>query len=336
MSESTFDQSGGSDEEEALTAEAFMHAAQSRRNVSPRLITVPLPAPEAAVEPVAEDLVEPARPVAASEPAPVEPVVEPAEYVLPTPAPLPPSTVTRGLVTEFPAAPAPAAAAAPLAYPAPIGPPTNGFGPSPMPGPYPPMAGSDPAGGSYAAAANPYATNRPPPAGQVPPVGAPSAPAGPDHGQGGASAGAGASPAQWGWRRRVRQVTGGLVAPSAGADEAAYRADVASVQRIWGGPRTVVFVNPKGGAGTTTSTLMAGHIFGTFRAGGVVAWDNNETRGTLGSRAMRAGHTNTARELLQDIGKFEDPLSARPEDLGLYLRGQGPSGFDVLASDDRP
>ncbi|MFJ3883438.1 hypothetical protein ACIPW5_39065 [Streptomyces sp. NPDC090077] len=151
-----------------------------------------------------------------------------------------------------------------------------------------------------------------------------------------ASAQAPAAPAEWGWRGLLRRVSGGLVAPAMGQAEAAHRAAVAGVQSSLAGPKTIVFVNPKGGATTTTSTLMAGKTFGTLRGGGVVAWDNNETRGTLGARARSAGHWNTARELLDNIDLFEHSATARIGDLGLYLRGQGGAHFDVLASDERP
>ncbi|MFI9041639.1 MinD/ParA family protein [Streptomyces sp. NPDC053726] len=144
------------------------------------------------------------------------------------------------------------------------------------------------------------------------------------------------SPAAWGWRGRVRKLTGGLVSPAAGQEEAHYRAALAQVQAGFTGPKTIVFVNPKGGAGTTTSALMAARTFGVHRGGGVVAWDNNETRGTLGARGMPGPHMNTARELLDNIGTFEDSATARIGDLGLYLRSQGAAHFDLLASDERP
>ena len=60
-----------------------------------------------------------------------------------------------------------------------------------------------------------------------------------------------------------------------------------AIQRAFDGPRTIAFLNPKGGAAKTTSVLVAGYTFGTVRGGGVVAWDNNETRGTLGIRGQR-------------------------------------------------
>lgn len=144
------------------------------------------------------------------------------------------------------------------------------------------------------------------------------------------------SPASWGWRGRVRRMTGGLISPAAGEDETAYRAALAQVQAGFTGPRTIAFVNPKGGASTTTSVLMSARTFGVHRGGGVVAWDNNETRGTLGERGLSGPHRNTARELLDNIGIFEDSATARIGDLGLYLRSQGAAHFDLLASDERP
>lgn len=108
------------------------------------------------------------------------------------------------------------------------------------------------------------------------------------------------------------------------------------VQRSFEGPRTIVFVNPKGGAAKTTSVLMSGYTFGTVRGGGVVAWDDNETRGTLGVRGIRASHNNTARELLAARERFSDVYSARLGDLAAYVRGQGEAHFDLLASDEHP
>lgn len=142
-------------------------------------------------------------------------------------------------------------------------------------------------------------------------------------------------PAQRGWQGAVRRMTGGLVSPRMGRQELAAEMDRRSVQRDFDGPRTIVFVNPKGGAAKTTGVLMAGCTFGTVRGGGVVAWDNNETRGTLGIRGTRSNHRNTTRELLEDLEKFNDVYQARIGDLGAFVRAQGDAHFDVLASDER-
>ena len=68
----------------------------------------------------------------------------------------------------------------------------------------------------------------------------------------------------------------------------------------------------------------------------MVAWDNNETRGTLGIRGTRSTHRNTTRELLEDLGRFSDVYQSRIGDLGAFVRSQGDAHFDVLASDERP
>ena len=142
-------------------------------------------------------------------------------------------------------------------------------------------------------------------------------------------------PATWGWRGALTRWSGGAIAPQRSRAERRHEDERASVQREFDGPRTIVFLNPKGGAAKTTSVLAAGYTFGTVRGGGVVAWDNNETRGTLGIRALRGSHQNTTRELLDDLGKFTG-ADARIGDLASYVRTQGDAHFDVLASDERP
>ena len=143
-------------------------------------------------------------------------------------------------------------------------------------------------------------------------------------------------PATWGWRGRVRRWSGGAIKPRMGPAERAYEQDRALIQKDFDGPVTIAFINPKGGAAKTTGVLAAGYTFGTVRGGGVVAWDNNETRGTLGIRGSRSSHTKTTKELLADLGKFADVSQSRIGDLGSYVRSQGDAHFDVLASDESP
>ncbi|MDT0342708.1 MinD/ParA family ATP-binding protein [Streptomyces litchfieldiae] len=140
---------------------------------------------------------------------------------------------------------------------------------------------------------------------------------------------------RWGWRGRVHRLSEGRLSPAPCAAEQEWNNALRAVQMSFAGPRTIVFVNPKGGASKTTATLMAGRTFGVHRGGGVVAIDNNETRGTLGERSLPAGHANTARELLDQLHTFET-TAARLGDLGAFIRGQGPAHFDVLASDEQP
>lgn len=140
------------------------------------------------------------------------------------------------------------------------------------------------------------------------------------------------SPAAQGWQAGVNRASFGLLRVGPGPVELAERADRAAVQRSFGRPVSIAFVNPKGGGGKTTCTLLAAATLGTHRGGGVVAWDCNETRGTLGLRALPDAPT-TVWDLLGHLDEFEQP-SSRIGDLAAYLRGQGEARFDVLASDE--
>ena len=143
-----------------------------------------------------------------------------------------------------------------------------------------------------------------------------------------------AGPATTGWRALLAQLTGGLIKLPAGGHELSQRGAVGAVQRSLSGPKTVVIINPKGGADKTTATLLIAATFGIHRGGYTLAWDNNETRGTMGWRANQGRHTNTAVDLLRELDRFEDPRSARVGDLDNFVRSQGSAQFDVLASDE--
>ncbi len=106
------------------------------------------------------------------------------------------------------------------------------------------------------------------------------------------------------------------------------------MQRRLDAPRTIVVLNPKGGAHKTTSTLLLAATFGTQRGGATLAWDNNETRGTLGWRAQNAPHHRTAVDLLEDLDRFATPDRASLAALDTYVRTQVDARFDVLASDE--
>ena len=141
-------------------------------------------------------------------------------------------------------------------------------------------------------------------------------------------------PAQRGWQFAVRRVTGGTVSPAPGRRERAHRDAVESVQSSMDGPQTITVINPKGGAHKTTATLLIAATFGIHRGGYTLAWDNNETRGTLGWRAHTTGHGRTALDLLNDLDRISEPLLGRIGDLDRYVRSQGSAQFDVLASDE--
>jgi MinD-like ATPase involved in chromosome partitioning or flagellar assembly len=136
-----------------------------------------------------------------------------------------------------------------------------------------------------------------------------------------------------GVRATVRKSTFGLVKLSPGRREQEYRHDVEMVRRNFGGLRQVTVVNPKGGAGKTVASLLLAMTFGQKRGGYVLAWDNNETQGTLGMRAQQDFHSRTVRDLLHDLDHFRG-AHGRVGDLSQYVRAQGEGMFDVLASDE--
>jgi len=146
---------------------------------------------------------------------------------------------------------------------------------------------------------------------------------------------AGASgPAEHGWRVGVRRVTFGAIRPGPGRAESRHRSESASVRRTLDGPRTVVVVNPKGGAHKTTATMLLASTFGLQRGGYTLAWDNNETRGTLGWRSTHGDHARTAVDLLNALPALQRRGTVRIGDLDGYVRTQPSEQFDVLASDE--
>jgi MinD-like ATPase involved in chromosome partitioning or flagellar assembly len=139
--------------------------------------------------------------------------------------------------------------------------------------------------------------------------------------------------ARTGLRGAVNRTTLGLVKISPGSHEKETARDVETIRRNFGGLRQVTVVNPKGGAGKTVAVLLLAMTFGQKRGGYVLAWDNNETQGTLGMRAQQDFHTRTVRDILRDQQHFRG-AGGRVGDLSQYVRSQGEGMFDVLASDE--
>jgi MinD-like ATPase involved in chromosome partitioning or flagellar assembly len=139
--------------------------------------------------------------------------------------------------------------------------------------------------------------------------------------------------ATMGVRGAVRKSTFGLVKPGPGRKEKEHRHLVETIRRNFGGLRQVTVVNPKGGAGKTVAVLLLSMTFGQKRGGYILAWDNNETQGTLGMRAQQDFHSRTVRDLMRDLDHFHG-AHGRVGDLSQYVRSQGEGMFDVLASDE--
>ena len=146
--------------------------------------------------------------------------------------------------------------------------------------------------------------------------------------------GGGRPRATTGWQGAVRRATGGLISPAPGRVERSRLDREKRVQRRLDAPRTIVVLNPKGGAHKTTSTLLLSATFGTLRGGATLAWDNNETRGTLGWRAQHAPHHRTAVDLLEDLDEASNFRGSSLAALDHYVRTQVDARFDVLASDE--
>ncbi|HTF07021.1 MAG TPA: AAA family ATPase [Asanoa sp.] len=109
------------------------------------------------------------------------------------------------------------------------------------------------------------------------------------------------------------------------------------LRREFGGPRVVAFANPKGGVHKTTATVLAAATVGSVRGQGVLAWDDNELRGTLGLRAGSARHARTIRHLIADLAEVEAQHGyALTEALDDYLRHASDGTYDVLAGEESP
>jgi MinD-like ATPase involved in chromosome partitioning or flagellar assembly len=113
--------------------------------------------------------------------------------------------------------------------------------------------------------------------------------------------------------------------------ERAERADQEAVSQHWAGPRTIAVVNGKGGAGKTVVTICLAATFAKWGGIGVLAWDNNQTRGTLGWRTERAQHDATTLDLIPAVDRLRGP-DAQMADLAHFVHHQKRDRFDVLRS----
>jgi MinD-like ATPase involved in chromosome partitioning or flagellar assembly len=121
------------------------------------------------------------------------------------------------------------------------------------------------------------------------------------------------------------------------AQSGVTEAIVAELRRTLGGPKVIAFANPKGGVHKTTATVLAAATIGGARGRGVVAWDDNELRGTLGLRAGSARHARTIRHLVTELAEVEahDGYSL-VERLDDFLRHASDGTYDVLAGEEDP
>lgn len=205
--------------------------------------------------------------------------------------------------------------------------------------PLPPPTADDTASTGRSATAHPHTSPIPVPttAEDVPAEGQPETPSAPSSGSRGRHATASRSflpdtvsvdPAQRGWRGFLAQL-GFRTGPSAA--ELAEREDQQAISQHWPGPRSIAVVNGKGGAGKTPSTAVLAALFARAGGSGVLAWDNNETRGTLGWRTEQGPHEAHVHDLLPHAEELLAP-TARAADLAAYLHHQRADKYDVLRS----
>ncbi|WP_280405121.1 ParA family protein [Nocardia brasiliensis] len=145
--------------------------------------------------------------------------------------------------------------------------------------------------------------------------------------------GAETDPAQWGWRGRINAV-GLRVKPRRSSPEVSYRRAVERIRQPLPGTTVITVANPKGGSGVTPATVVLSALFGRFRGGQVVAWDANESCGTLAARAATCSGPETVWDVLahaRELCSANGDASA----LGRMLQRQ-PSLDEVLASDQTP
>jgi cellulose biosynthesis protein BcsQ len=137
-------------------------------------------------------------------------------------------------------------------------------------------------------------------------------------------------PATRGWRGALSRL-GFRMDPC--PEELAEREDIRTVSQHWPGPRTVAVVNRKGGANKTPTVVMLSAILARYSGAATVAWDNNESQGTLGWRTEKGGHNNSVLDLIDSSQALLSP-SAQAAEIARFVHHQTADKFDVLRSDE--
>ena len=115
-------------------------------------------------------------------------------------------------------------------------------------------------------------------------------------------------PATQGWRGTLTRL-GFRMDPS--AEEMAEREDIRTVSQHWPGPRTIAVVNRKGGANKTPTVVMLSAILARYSGAATVAWDNNESQGTLGWRTEQGAHDRSVLDLIDSSQTLLSPVDER-------------------------
>jgi len=137
-------------------------------------------------------------------------------------------------------------------------------------------------------------------------------------------------PATQGWRGTLTRL-GFRMDPS--AEELSEREDIRTVSQHWPGPRTIAVVNRKGGANKTPTVVMLSAILARYSGAATVAWDNNESQGTLGWRTEKGSHDRSVLDLIDASTELLSPATNAAE-IAKFVHHQTADKFDVLRSDE--
>ncbi|WP_455837107.1 MinD/ParA family ATP-binding protein [Pseudarthrobacter siccitolerans] len=137
-------------------------------------------------------------------------------------------------------------------------------------------------------------------------------------------------PATQGWRGALTRL-GFRMDPS--AQELSEREDIRTVSQHWPGPRTIAVVNRKGGANKTPTVVMLSAILARYSGASTVAWDNNESQGTLGWRTEKGSHDRSVLDLIDSSTELLSP-STNAAEIAKFVHHQTADKFDVLRSDE--
>lgn len=129
-----------------------------------------------------------------------------------------------------------------------------------------------------------------------------------------------------GWRA-IASAFGLKVTPS---PEMIQRAlDRRLVAQHWSECHKLAVVNLKGGQVKTPTTAMIAAVFARFGGGGVLAWDNSETLGTLGWRTETGSYNTTVQDLVPAVDDLMTK-EARQSAIDRYVHHQTQDMYDVL------
>jgi cellulose biosynthesis protein BcsQ len=137
-------------------------------------------------------------------------------------------------------------------------------------------------------------------------------------------------PATQGWRGTLTRL-GLRMDPS--EEELSEREDIRAVSQHWPGPRTIAVVNRKGGANKTPTVVMLSAILARYSGAATVAWDNNESQGTLGWRTEKGSHDRSVLDLIDASTELLSP-STNAAEIAKFVHHQTADKFDVLRSDE--